>query len=227
MNILRPLLLALSVSSALATAEPVRRIDIYVSPYYASGNPPQVSIGLSYEHLLASEKREDILRARDTLAQDNRMISPMSMMVLAIRLYDIGERDDSVFWFYAAKNRFLVLMNSVDADASALQEARHAMNAFVQLAGPYINSYAFCDPANQQAIARRALQWTKDNPYGMLGDPRLTALPGDLQTHIQKALDGLQQGIDQEAAQLADPAFLENFRAQRRANNVDEQFCWK
>ena len=30
----------------------------------------------------------------------------MTMMVLAIRLYDVGLRDDAVFWFYAAKDRY-------------------------------------------------------------------------------------------------------------------------
>jgi hypothetical protein len=29
----------------------------------------------------------------------------MTMMVLAIRLYDAGLRDDAVFWFYVAKDR--------------------------------------------------------------------------------------------------------------------------
>ena len=33
-------------------------------------------------------------------------LTPMTIMVLAIRLYDVGLRDDAVFWFYAAKNRF-------------------------------------------------------------------------------------------------------------------------
>ena len=34
----------------------------------------------------------------------------MTLMVLAIRLYDVGGcRDDAVFWFYAAENRYLTL----------------------------------------------------------------------------------------------------------------------
>jgi len=30
-------------------------------------------------------------------------VTPMTMMVLAIRLYDVGLRDDAVFWFYASR----------------------------------------------------------------------------------------------------------------------------
>lgn len=33
----------------------------------------------------------------------------MAMMVLAIRLYDVGLRDEAVFWFYAAKERYIVM----------------------------------------------------------------------------------------------------------------------
>ena len=32
-----------------------------------------------------------------------QVVTPMTMMVLAIRLYDVGLRDDAVFWFYASR----------------------------------------------------------------------------------------------------------------------------
>ena len=39
-------------------------------------------------------------------------------MVLAIRFYDVGLRDDAVFWFYAAKDRYLTLDEVVDVAAA-------------------------------------------------------------------------------------------------------------
>ena len=47
---------------------------------------------------LASNKRSDILAARDRILADPKVVTPMTMMVLAIRLYDVGLRDDAVFW---------------------------------------------------------------------------------------------------------------------------------
>jgi hypothetical protein len=35
---------------------------------------------------------------------------------------------------------------------------------FATLAGPFINGYAFCDVANQQAIRAKALDWVEKNP---------------------------------------------------------------
>ena len=97
-------LLALTMP-ALA-AERVTRVDIYVEPYYAAAESPDgrptVAIGKTFDELLSSTKREDIVAARDKIASDPKVITPMTMMVLAIRLYDLGLRDDSVFWFYAA-----------------------------------------------------------------------------------------------------------------------------
>jgi hypothetical protein len=46
----------------------------------------------------------------------------MTMMVLAIRLYDIGERDEAVFWFYAAKARTIVLLEVLDMPQSGLAQ---------------------------------------------------------------------------------------------------------
>ncbi|MDO5091571.1 MAG: hypothetical protein Q4D61_08485 [Cardiobacteriaceae bacterium] len=219
-----PLILAAGLAHS---AEPIRTIDIHVTPYYAAGNPPQINIGLDFQQLLASDKREDILAARDRIAANPAGITPMSMMVLAIRLYDVGERDESVFWHYAAKNRFYTLMNAVDPDASGLFEARHAMNAFVELAGPYHNSYAFCERDRQPAIAKRAIDWVEANPYAAIDHPNMVPLPGGTQENVKKTIAKLRDAQQKEAEQLNDPAFWQEFQQQRRDKGVDEQFCWK
>ena len=41
----------------------------------------------------------------------------MTMMVLAIRLYDVGLRDDAVFWFYVARARYITLEDVLDVSA--------------------------------------------------------------------------------------------------------------
>src|SRR5262249_34568491 len=104
-----------------SAAEPVKHIGIYVLPYYAAADDPEghprVAVSKRLDVLLASNSREDVVAARDALAADPKLITPMTMMVLAIRLYDVGLRDDSVFWFYAAKDRYGALLEVIDIKA--------------------------------------------------------------------------------------------------------------
>lgn len=224
---IRKALIALALAAAFGhAAEPIRTVDVYVTPYYAPGNPPRINIGLDFQHLLASDKREDVLAARDRIAADPARISPMSMMVLAIRLYDVGERDESVFWHYVAKNRFYTLINAVDSDKSGLFDVRQAMSAFVELAGPYHNSYAFCDREKQQAIAKRAIDWVEAHPYAVIDHPKMVPLPGGTQENIRKTIAQLREMQQKEAALINDPAEWQQFAQQRRDKDVDAQFCW-
>ena len=227
-------LISLALASALAYAagdEPIRRIDVYVSPYSAAaseaGGTPQVSVGgAPFDQLLASNRREDILAARDRIQAEPEAITPMTLMVLAIRLYDVGERDDAVFWFYVAKHRYTTLAYSADVNAPALEAADSAMSAFNSLAGPYINSYAFCDVKKQQAANQRAYEWVRDHPYAALYHEKLPRLPGDPQANIQKGLDAIAKGIADEKALVADPKAMAELQQRRKKNNVDAQFCW-
>jgi hypothetical protein len=106
-----------AATTAVHAADPVKRIDIYVQPYYEAardGGPPRVAVASAYNALLASPARADVAKARDEMARDNALLTPMTLMALAIRLYDVGLRDDSVFWFYAAKNRYATLAGVAD-----------------------------------------------------------------------------------------------------------------
>jgi len=92
---------AFSVFTTMAhSAEPVRHIGIHVQPYYeaagAPGGTPRVAVGSSFDGL-ASSRREDISALRDKIVADPKLVTPMTLMVLAIRLYDVGLRDDAVF----------------------------------------------------------------------------------------------------------------------------------
>ena len=142
---------------AALAAEPVRHIGIYVEPFYqlarAPDGQPQVAVGKQYNDLLASTKREDILAARDLIAAKPKLVTPMTLMVLAIRFYDVGLRDDAVFWFYAAKDRYIVMSEVLDVKTQVLAQADDAVRNFSLLAGPFINGYAFCDLAKQKDAA--------------------------------------------------------------------------
>ncbi|RMX14859.1 cytochrome-c oxidase [Vandammella animalimorsus] len=210
---------------------PIKTIDIYVSPYYEAagqqGARPRVAVFAPLDALLASSAREDVERARDAIAKEPDSLTPMTLMVLAIRLYDVGLRDEAVFWFYAAKNRYLTLEAVLDVSHPSLSQAGHASRSFLSLAGPYINSYAFCDLDKQQRLLRQSIAWTQQHPYAALWMQQLPAKPGDRRQNFAQGLQDIRDMARQEQDHLADPKRRAEYQAQRKARHVDEQFCWK
>ena len=176
---------------------------------------------------LSSNRREDIAAVRDHIAAAPEFATPMTLMVLAIRLYDVGLRDDAVFWFYAAKDRYITLSDVADIEASGLGQVDQAVRDFATLAGPFINSYAFCDLARQQAVRQRALAWVEQNPYGAIFMDRVVAKPGDRAANLKASLAAARARAEKEHAYLDDPKNREAFYAKRKQNDVEAQFCWK
>ena len=221
---------AAAFSVSAAQAEPVRHVGIYVQPYYEAardpGGAPRVAVGRSFEGL-ASNKREDILAIRDRIVADPKLVTPMTLMVLAIRFYDVGLRDDAVFWFYAAKDRFLTLDGVVDVGAGGLAQVEDAIRSFSTLAGPIINGYAFCDIANQQAIRAKALDWVEQNPYEAIFMERLPAKRSNRKQALVEAVAMLRANAAKESAYLQDAGNAAKYRAERARNGTDEKYCWK
>jgi hypothetical protein len=210
----------------------VRHVGIYVQPYYEAarepGGTPRVAVGESYSRGLASNKPEDIVAIRDKIVADPKLVTPMTLMVLAIRLYDVGLRDDAVFWFYAAKDRYLTLEHVIDVIPGGLASVAVAVRDFTKLAGPFINGYAFCDVTNQQAIRAKALEWVEKNPYEAIFMERLTAkAPGDRRAALRRAVAEVTKMAAEERAYLSIPKNVAEMRDTRAKNGMDEKFCWK
>jgi len=230
-NLIAMAAVLLAFAGAARAAEPVRRIAIYVEPFYRSAkNPgarPQVAVGKQFDALLASNRREDILAARDLIEANPKLVTPMTLMVLAIRFYDVGLRDDSVFWFYVAKNRYIVMAEVLDVKAQLLQPADDAVRAFATLAGPVINGYAFCDLARQKELHAKAVAWVESHPYEVMFMPRAPALPGDRVANHKRALANAKERAAKERAYFDDANNVESYYATRKKNEADVKFCWK
>ena len=223
---------ALLVWPALCVAaEPVRRINLYVQPYYEAGRTPgerpQVSVGQQYNELLSSNRREDILAARDLVVAKPAVVTPMVMMVLAIRFYDVGLRDDAVFWFYVAKERYIVMSEVLDVKAKGLAQPDDAVRNFATLAGPVINGYAFCDLAKQKELHAKALEWVQANPYEVMFMARAPGLPGDRAENARRAIANAKERAAKESAYFDDAKTREAYYATRKQNEADVRFCWK
>jgi hypothetical protein len=216
---------------SVSAAEPVRTVGIYVQPYYEAareaGSTPRVRVNKQFDALFASAKREDIVAARDGVAAKPQLVTPMTLMVLAIRLYDMGLRDDAVFWFYAAKERAIVLAQVLDMRARGLAQADEAVRSFAVLAGPVINGYAFCDLGKQREILAKAIDWVEQNPYAVMFMDRLPALPGDRPANHRRAIADARARAAKERAQLDGAKAVAAFKAARRQNGADEKYCWK
>lgn len=213
-----------------ADTAPVKKIGVYVTPYYFSAKTPdgqpQVAVIAAYNAQLASNKREDIVAVRDAILANPSVITPMTLMVLSIRLYDVGLRDDAVFWFYVAKNRYLTTDAVLDMHSPSLADVRVTMKDFYTLVGPFINSYAFCDLAKREVAAVKAIDWVEANPYQPLFWEEIPALSGDRAENLQKAIQELRKNHEGEKQYLADPKNLEQMMAARKENHVSERFCW-
>lgn len=222
--------LALSPLGVFA-AEPVKHIGIYVTPFYEAartpGGTPVVGVGKQFNDLLASGKREDILAARDLIVARPATVTPMTMMVLAIRLCDVGLRDDAVFWFYAAKDRTIVMSEVLDTKTQLLAQADDAVKSFATLVGPVINGYAFCDLAKQTEAHAKAVAWVEANPYQVMFMDRAPALSGDRAANHQRALGNAKDRAAKEKAYFADAKNVAEFMAARKRNEADAKFCWK
>src|SRR6266545_2350647 len=124
------------------------RIEIYVTPYYNSKGP-SIDVG-PFSSGLAAKSEPEFVATISKMKQSWATLNFPEMYVAAIRLYDLGFRKESIYWFYSAQYRGRLLATLIDQEKMGSMgdpgfELFHAQNAFQQLVGPYINGYAFGD----------------------------------------------------------------------------------
>ena len=72
-------------------------LPVYVLPYYHSKGP-WVSVG-KFSSEPKSADSESILRVARQMTKDWQTLTLEQMHVTAIRLFDLGHRDETVYWF--------------------------------------------------------------------------------------------------------------------------------
>jgi hypothetical protein len=98
---MKPIALALALCAALpAIAEyQVRSVPVKVAPFYTASehraDPPRVATNSGFDRLLSSTRREDVAKVHHAVLAEPDAVSPVTLMVLAIRLYDVGMRDEA------------------------------------------------------------------------------------------------------------------------------------
>jgi len=123
-------------------------IEVYVTPYYNSKGPA-IDVG-PFSSGLAAKNQSEFVATISKMKQLWDTLNFPEAYVSAIRLYDLGFRKESIYWFYSAQYRGRLFASLIDRDkmggiGDPGFELFQAQNAFQQLVGPYINGYAFGD----------------------------------------------------------------------------------
>ena len=180
---LNQIALLLIGSGALVSAQTVSdpaHIDVYITPYYNSKGPT-VEIG-PFSNGLAAKNEPEFLATITKMKKSWDTLNFPETYVAAIRLYDLGYRKESIYWFYSAQYRGRVFgslidqskMGSIGAPGFELFQAQ---NAFQQLVGPYINGYAFGDIDQLIPIIEKVQKEGKTVPDLTKIYPRVTFKP--------------------------------------------------
>jgi hypothetical protein len=139
----------LSTSLFAQGVDDPKQIKVYITPYYNSAGPV-IEVG-PFSKGLAAKSEPEFVATIGKMKQSWDELRFPELYVAAIRLYDLGFRKESIYWFYSAQYRGRLFGTLVDREKMGTIgapgfELAQAANAFQQLVGPYINGYAFGDP---------------------------------------------------------------------------------
>jgi hypothetical protein len=209
--------------------ERVSYLPFYVTPFYsgpkAAGAPPEeVAVGGQFDAGLKSTRKADVLAVRDLIVKENALVTPMTLFVLSARLFDVGERWESVFWFYAARDRYRI--TQAVGDNGFLAQALDACNSFNTLMGPFINGYAFCDIDRQIKTLKASAEWTAKNPYKALLNPKIPSPHANREKAMADVAASRMQEALKSEAYLKDPKHRQEILEGRMKNGADERYCF-
>src|SRR5215472_15126798 len=170
-------------------------IDVYITPYYNSKGPV-IDVG-PFSSGLAVKNEPEFVATIAKMKQSWDILNFPETYVAAIRLYDLGFRKESIYWFYSAQYRgrlfaTLIDQNKMGSIGSAGFELFHAQNAFQQLVGPYINGYAFGDIDQLIPIIERVQREGRVVPDLTKIYPRVTFKP---KSEWEAGNKGLNEGL--------------------------------
>src|SRR5262249_31534523 len=142
---------------------------------------PVVDVG-RFSSGLAAENEPEFVATIAKMKKSWDTLNFPETYVAAIRLYDLGYRKESIYWFYSAQYRGRLFATLIDQDKMGSMgdpgfELLQAQNAFQQLVGPYINGYAFGDIHQLVPIIERVQKEGKVVPELTKIYPRVSFRP--------------------------------------------------
>ena len=197
-------------------------IPVYITPYYDSDGL-KISVG-EHSKKLKDADAKSIVELSTELKKQQEKLRAEVMYVTAIRLYDLGHKDDAVYWFYTAQYRARVFISILDKEkvgsiGSEAFELKQAYGAFNQLAGTYINGYAFGELDKLEKTLTKVIDQGKSLPkYGDVY-PKVKFVSddswGEKNKEVSKGLSGLIDYIKNNA---------EMIKEQRKKNGIEGKY---
>src|SRR5213083_288415 len=89
-------------------------IEVYITPYYNSKGPA-IDVG-RFSSGLAAKGESEFVATISKMQQSWDTLNFTEMYVAAIRLYDLGFRKESIYWFYSAQYRGRLLATLIDQE---------------------------------------------------------------------------------------------------------------
>jgi hypothetical protein len=189
------LLIGLAGLASAQTVSDPAHIDVYITPYYNSKGPT-IEVG-SFSAGLSAKNEPEFLATLAKMKKSWDTLNFPEAYVAGIRLYDLGFRKESIYWFYSAQYRGRLFASLIDQNKMGNMgdpgfELFHAQNAFQQLVGPYINGYAFGDIDQLVPIIEKVQKEGKTVPDLTKIYPRVTFKPKSEWDAANKAVnDGM------------------------------------
>jgi hypothetical protein len=198
-------------------------LPIYVTPFYNS-DPLTVRAG-EFSEGLASPDGAVLDKTIAAMKRSWSTLEVVPMYIAAVRLYDRGNRDQSVYWFYAAQHRARLFQQALDPQrigsiGAPGFELSQAHNAFFQLAGEWVNGYAFCDKDTLVQTLSRVIADSKEVPRLADAYPRVAFIDSAawprLSADVSRGLTEFIRMIEQD---------YESIKHQRDESGATARFC--
>jgi hypothetical protein len=124
------------------------QIPFYAEPYY-NYKPLKINIG-SYSDSLKVNDAVKLVELSNNIRASIDNVPVEVLYILAVRLYDLGKKDESFYWFQTAKTRARIVIEMLDPKkigsiGSQPFELKQLFLSFNQIVGIYINGYGFND----------------------------------------------------------------------------------
>lgn len=175
------------------------------SPSFASDSLPAIDRLKSCDPTLAQSAANEILNDPKALHDSLEMFWP------ALILFQSGQKDDGVFWFYAAQLRVRYQLAFKNGDRGQL------LQIMLMTVGPPINNYAFHDVAKLDRQLARVLEWDRNTPNPL----RESARTGDIDAKIEKIYSDFR---DLRLKLLAERGDLEQ-KAKAEAVQIEQMYA--
>jgi len=218
-------LLVLTGCVGFATGQTITdpaHIEVYITPYYNSKGPA-IEVG-SFSSGLAAKNESQFVATIAKMKKSWDTLNFAETYVAAIRLYDLGFRKESIYWFYSAQYRGRLFASLIERDKMGSMgdpgfELFQAQNAFQQLVGPYINGYAFGDIDQLVPIIERVQREGKTVPDLTNIYPRVAFKP---KSEWDAGNKGLNEGLTKLLVTLKNEKA--SIKQQRKEHGMEAKF---